>query len=113
MFSVTTICITAFLTIFLHGQVPPALAGLALSYAAHISGVFQYTLRLVSEIEIRFISVERISSYIKVSITNMSAAIITLLGFQKCNIYSLKPYFWTVCLSICPLIQLQTLVFRH
>ncbi|XP_021928372.1 multidrug resistance-associated protein 5-like isoform X2 [Zootermopsis nevadensis] len=63
--AVTTICITAFLTIFLHGQVPPALAGLALSYAAHISGVFQYTLRLVSEIEIRFISVERISLYIK------------------------------------------------
>jgi hypothetical protein len=59
-------CITAFLTVVLHGQVPPALAGLALAYAAHISGVFQYTTRLVSETELRFISVERINSYIKV-----------------------------------------------
>jgi ATP-binding cassette subfamily C (CFTR/MRP) protein 5 len=59
-------CITAFLTVVLHGQVPPALAGLALTYAAHISGVFQYTTRLVSEAEVRFISVERINSYIKV-----------------------------------------------
>jgi ATP-binding cassette subfamily C (CFTR/MRP) protein 5 len=59
-------CITAFLTVVLHGQVPPALAGLALAYAAHISGVFQYTTRLVSETEVRFISVERINSYIRV-----------------------------------------------
>jgi hypothetical protein len=77
MFSVTTICITAFLTIFLHGQVPPALAGLALAYAAHISGVFQYTIRLVSETEVRFISVERFTSYSKVSNTSMSTVIVT------------------------------------
>jgi ATP-binding cassette subfamily C (CFTR/MRP) protein 5 len=59
-------CITAFLTVVLHGQVPPALAGLALAYAAHISGIFQYTTRLVSETQVRFISVERINSYIRV-----------------------------------------------
>ncbi|XP_023713114.1 multidrug resistance-associated protein 5 isoform X5 [Cryptotermes secundus] len=63
--AVATMCITAFLTVVLHGQVPPALAGLALAYAAHISGVFQYTTRLVSETEVRFISVERINSYIR------------------------------------------------
>ncbi|GFG38298.1 hypothetical protein Cfor_11595 [Coptotermes formosanus] len=61
--AVISVCITAFLTIILHGQVSPALAGLALSYAAHISGVFHYTVRLMSETEVRFISVERMNSY--------------------------------------------------
>jgi ATP-binding cassette subfamily C (CFTR/MRP) protein 5 len=61
LFPVTSVCITAFLTVILHGQVPPALAGLALAYAAHISGVFHYTVRLMSDIEVRFISVERLN----------------------------------------------------
>ncbi|XP_069692470.1 ATP-binding cassette sub-family C member 5-like isoform X3 [Periplaneta americana] len=61
--AVSTMCVTGFLVIILHGQVSPALAGLALAYAAHISGVFQYTIRLMSEAEVRFISVERINSY--------------------------------------------------
>ncbi|XP_066994509.2 ATP-binding cassette sub-family C member 5 isoform X2 [Anabrus simplex] len=59
------VCITSFMVILLQGQVPPAMAGLALSYSAHISGVFQYTVRLISETEARFISVERITSYIE------------------------------------------------
>lgn len=61
--AVSTVCITAALIIVLHGQVSPALAGLALAYATHISGLFQYTIRLISETEVRFISVERITSY--------------------------------------------------
>jgi hypothetical protein len=83
MFSVATICITAFLTVFLHGQVPPALAGLALAYAAHISGVFQYTTRLMSETEVRFISVERLTSYSRVSNTNVCTTVTTFLRFLK------------------------------
>ena len=63
---------TAALIIVLHGEVSPALAGLALAYATHISGLFQYTIRLISETEVRFISVERITSYIEVSVeTNL------------------------------------------
>jgi hypothetical protein len=75
MFPVISVCITAFLTIILHGQVSPALAGLALSYAAHISGVFHYTVRLMSETEVRFISVERMNSYHEVNNTIVSALI--------------------------------------
>ncbi|XP_046413794.1 ATP-binding cassette sub-family C member 5-like isoform X2 [Neodiprion fabricii] len=63
--SATVIAITAFLVIALQGELPPALAGLALSYAAHISGVFQYTIRLASETEVKFISVERINHYLR------------------------------------------------
>ncbi|XP_046465704.1 ATP-binding cassette sub-family C member 5-like isoform X6 [Neodiprion pinetum] len=63
--SATVIAITAFLVITLQGELPPALAGLALSYAAHISGVFQYTIRLASETEVKFISVERINHYLR------------------------------------------------
>ncbi|XP_047348437.1 ATP-binding cassette sub-family C member 5-like isoform X6 [Vespa velutina] len=57
--------ITAFFIIFLKGKIPAALAGLAMAYATQISGVFQYTVRLMSETEVRFISMERINYYIK------------------------------------------------
>nr|CAD7589367.1 unnamed protein product [Timema genevievae] len=57
--------LAAFLVIALHGQVSPALAGLALAYSAHISGMLQYTIRLLSETEARFISVERINAYLQ------------------------------------------------
>jgi ATP-binding cassette subfamily C (CFTR/MRP) protein 5 len=50
------------MSVLMKGEVAPALAGLALSYAAHISGIFQYTIRLMSETETRFISVERIQA---------------------------------------------------
>ncbi|XP_015521892.2 ATP-binding cassette sub-family C member 5 isoform X1 [Neodiprion lecontei] len=57
--------ITAGFVIALKNTVPAPLAGLALSYSAHIAGVFQYTIRLVSETEVRFISVERINHYVR------------------------------------------------
>ncbi|XP_046735959.1 ATP-binding cassette sub-family C member 5-like [Diprion similis] len=67
--SATVTAITAFLVISLQDELPSALAGLALSYAAHISGVFQYTVRLASETEVKFISVERINHYLKTLIS--------------------------------------------
>ncbi|XP_061939322.1 ATP-binding cassette sub-family C member 5 isoform X6 [Apis cerana] len=57
--------ITAFLVIALKNQISPALAGLAMAYAMQMTGIFQYTVRLMAEIETRFISVERISYYLK------------------------------------------------
>lgn len=59
--------VTAFLVIALRNQISPALAGLAMAYAMQMTGVFQYTVRLMAETETRFISVERISYYLKVS----------------------------------------------
>lgn len=61
--------ITAFLVVILHGVVAPAMAGLALAYSGHISGVLQYTTRLISETEVRFISVERILAYVESAVT--------------------------------------------
>uniref|UniRef100_A0A8C6TDA5 Si:ch211-221f10.2 n=1 Tax=Neogobius melanostomus TaxID=47308 RepID=A0A8C6TDA5_9GOBI len=42
-----------------------AYAGLAISYAVQLTGLFQFTVRLLAETEARFTSVERISHYIK------------------------------------------------
>lgn len=64
--SVIITCITAFLVVMLQEQVPSALAGLALAYSVQVSDVLQYTTRLVTEIDVRFISVEKITHYIKV-----------------------------------------------
>lgn len=41
-----------------------AAAGLALSYAAQLSGVFQFTVRLASETEAKFVSVERMHTFL-------------------------------------------------
>ncbi|KZC10716.1 Multidrug resistance-associated protein 5, partial [Dufourea novaeangliae] len=57
--------ITAFLVIALRYQISPALAGLAMAYSTQMTGVFQYTVRLMAETETRFISVERISHYLR------------------------------------------------
>ncbi|XP_047739552.1 ATP-binding cassette sub-family C member 5 [Hyalella azteca] len=56
---------TAILTVLLRGQVAAAFAGLALAYSSQLSGIFQYTVRLSTETEARFTSVERIQSYIE------------------------------------------------
>ncbi|XP_032668813.1 sodium leak channel non-selective protein-like [Odontomachus brunneus] len=57
--------ITALLVICLKNELSPAFAGLAMAYSTQMTGVFQYTVRLMSETEMRFISVERISYYLK------------------------------------------------
>lgn len=58
--------ITAILSLILRGSVEASFAGLALAYAAQLSGIFQYTVRLSTETEARFTSVQRISNYTKV-----------------------------------------------
>jgi len=85
------------MVVLLKGQVPAALAGLALTYAAHISGVFQFTIRLLSETESRFISVER-----------MQTAIQVLGGSRK--IFNLKMrgnQDLTFCLRVAPGCELE------
>ncbi|XP_028444687.1 multidrug resistance-associated protein 5 isoform X2 [Perca flavescens] len=51
--------------VFMHNQIPPAYAGLAISYAVQLTGLLQFTMRLLTETEARFTSVERINHYIK------------------------------------------------
>ncbi|KAK9506249.1 hypothetical protein O3M35_008219 [Rhynocoris fuscipes] len=57
--------ITSLLIIFTRGSVPPALAGLAISYAATMSGILQFTVRMIVENEVRFLSVERMNTYLQ------------------------------------------------
>ncbi|XP_078514280.1 ATP-binding cassette sub-family C member 5-like isoform X2 [Lissotriton helveticus] len=59
MVGTTSLCI-----VLMHGIIPPAYAGLAISYAVQLTGLFQFTVRLASESEARFTSVERIHHYI-------------------------------------------------
>uniref|UniRef100_A0AAR2JHA6 Uncharacterized protein n=1 Tax=Pygocentrus nattereri TaxID=42514 RepID=A0AAR2JHA6_PYGNA len=68
LISITLITTVALLIVFMHGHIPPAYAGLAISYAVQLTGLFQFTVRLLSETEARFTSVERINHYIKVSV---------------------------------------------
>uniref|UniRef100_A0A8C9VHA9 ATP-binding cassette sub-family C member 5 n=1 Tax=Scleropages formosus TaxID=113540 RepID=A0A8C9VHA9_SCLFO len=63
--SVALISITALMIVLMHGKIPPAYAGLAISYAVQLTGLFQFTVRLASETEARFTSVERIHHYIQ------------------------------------------------
>nr|XP_014277440.1 multidrug resistance-associated protein 5-like isoform X2 [Halyomorpha halys] len=51
-------------SIVMKGSVPASLAGLAIAYATTLSGMLQFTLRLVTDNEVKFISVERINTYI-------------------------------------------------
>ncbi|XP_050718603.1 ATP-binding cassette sub-family C member 5-like isoform X6 [Eriocheir sinensis] len=57
---------TAMLALFLRGTVDASFAGLALAYAAQLSGIFQYTVRLSTETEARFTSVQRLHDCSKV-----------------------------------------------
>ncbi|KAM6953651.1 ATP-binding cassette sub-family C member 5 [Aplochiton taeniatus] len=65
LISIMLITAIALLIVFMHDQIPPAYAGLAISYAVQLTGLFQFTVRLLSETEARFTSVERINHYIK------------------------------------------------
>ncbi|XP_073676055.1 LOW QUALITY PROTEIN: ATP-binding cassette sub-family C member 5 [Garra rufa] len=65
LISISLITTVALLIVFMHGHIPPAYAGLAISYAVQLNGLFQFTVRLLSETEARFTSVERINHYIK------------------------------------------------
>uniref|UniRef100_A0A3B5R5P7 Si:ch211-221f10.2 n=1 Tax=Xiphophorus maculatus TaxID=8083 RepID=A0A3B5R5P7_XIPMA len=65
LISISLITAVALLIVFMQSQIPPAYAGLAISYAVQLTGLFQFTVRLLSETEARFTSVERINHYIK------------------------------------------------
>ncbi|XP_023134834.2 ATP-binding cassette sub-family C member 5 [Amphiprion ocellaris] len=65
LISISLITAVALLIVFMRNQIPPAYAGLAISYAVQLTGLFQFTVRLLSETEARFTSVERINHYIK------------------------------------------------
>uniref|UniRef100_A0A1B6CJL9 Uncharacterized protein n=1 Tax=Clastoptera arizonana TaxID=38151 RepID=A0A1B6CJL9_9HEMI len=65
LLSVTITSIVGLMITFFHGEVPPAFAGLAIAYSASISGIFQYVIRMISEAETRFISIERINMYLR------------------------------------------------
>ncbi|KAJ8255155.1 hypothetical protein GJAV_G00201630 [Gymnothorax javanicus] len=64
MISVVLITATALLIVLTHGQIPPSYAGFAISFVIQLTGLFQYTVRLLTETEARFTSVERINHYI-------------------------------------------------
>uniref|UniRef100_A0ACB8FBB0 Multidrug resistance-associated protein 5 n=1 Tax=Sphaerodactylus townsendi TaxID=933632 RepID=A0ACB8FBB0_9SAUR len=63
--SIALITTTGLMIVLMHGHISPAYAGLAISYAVQLTGLFQFTVRLASETEARFTSVERIDHYIK------------------------------------------------
>uniref|UniRef100_A0A8D3AL38 ATP-binding cassette sub-family C member 5 n=1 Tax=Scophthalmus maximus TaxID=52904 RepID=A0A8D3AL38_SCOMX len=65
LISISLITAVALFIVFMHNQIPPAYAGLALSYAVQLTGLFQFTVRLLTETEARFTSVERINHYVK------------------------------------------------
>uniref|UniRef100_A0A087X7Q9 ATP-binding cassette sub-family C member 5 n=2 Tax=Poecilia formosa TaxID=48698 RepID=A0A087X7Q9_POEFO len=65
LISISLITAVALLIVFMQNQIPPAYAGLAISYVVQLTGLFQFTVRLLSETEARFTSVERINHYIK------------------------------------------------
>ncbi|XP_012709178.2 multidrug resistance-associated protein 5 [Fundulus heteroclitus] len=64
LISISLITAVALLIVFMQNQIPPAYAGLAISYAVQLTGLFQFTVRLLTETEARFTSVERINHYI-------------------------------------------------
>lgn len=66
LFLVCIVGITAGFVVAFHGLIPPAFAGLALAYSGQFSGLLQYTVRLAVETESRFMSVQRMQSYLKV-----------------------------------------------
>jgi ABC-type multidrug transport system fused ATPase/permease subunit len=55
--------VTALLCVMSREWLPPALAGLSVSYALSLAGVLQYTMRLTTETEANFTSVERLTHY--------------------------------------------------
>lgn len=63
--TVTAYASTALTIILLKDQVSSAMAGLALSFCGQMTGFIQFTIRTMYQTELKFISVERIGSYLK------------------------------------------------
>ncbi|KAK0181941.1 hypothetical protein PV327_000119 [Microctonus hyperodae] len=72
---------TGFTIVCLKGHISSAMAGLALSFCGQMTGFLQYTIRLLSQTELKFISVERIGFYLKTlkdEDSNTKAALVEL-----------------------------------
>ncbi|XP_077984677.1 ATP-binding cassette sub-family C member 5-like [Glandiceps talaboti] len=61
--TLTTFC-TALFAVLTHGKISPSYSGVAMTSAMLMSGIFQLSVRLASEVEARFTSVERLYYYI-------------------------------------------------
>ncbi|XP_034945132.1 multidrug resistance-associated protein 5-like isoform X1 [Chelonus insularis] len=57
---------TGLVIIFLKDDVSPAMAGLALSFCGQMTGFLQYTIRVLSQTELKFIGVEKIGFYLRI-----------------------------------------------
>ncbi|KHJ46167.1 ABC transporter, ATP-binding protein [Trichuris suis] len=62
---VSIIFIISLLLVALSGSIEPAYAGMALSYAIQMSGIFQFAVRMQAEFEAKMISVERMNRFIQ------------------------------------------------
>ncbi|CAG7822979.1 unnamed protein product, partial [Allacma fusca] len=65
--AVSVTATTAILVLVFHDVVTAASCGLALSYAAQLSGIFQFTVRMASEVEAKFVCVERLNTFLTLS----------------------------------------------
>ncbi|CAL1613879.1 unnamed protein product [Knipowitschia caucasica] len=65
LISIVLISTVAGFIIAMKNNISPSYAGLAISYAVQLTGLFQFTVRLVTVTEAKFTSVERIDNYIK------------------------------------------------
>uniref|UniRef100_A0A8D8PRR9 Multidrug resistance-associated protein 5 n=2 Tax=Cacopsylla melanoneura TaxID=428564 RepID=A0A8D8PRR9_9HEMI len=81
--AVSAMAIISGLTVVFHNTVPPAMAGLALTYAAHVTGLLQYTVRLFVETELNLLSVERINNCSKKLMPEGRAAVSAEFGQVK------------------------------
>ncbi|XP_050393097.1 ATP-binding cassette sub-family C member 5 isoform X1 [Patella vulgata] len=67
--------LTGLLIILTFDSMTPAMAGLALSFAVQMTGLFQFTIRLAVDTESRFTSVQRILDYSQNQVTETTANI--------------------------------------
>lgn len=91
LMAVVITSVTAFLIVASGDQMPPALAGLAFTYSTQIVGVFQFAIRMASELELRFLSVERINHYIRVRqvLHSMQRCSVSHSMFKFCYLHRL------------------------
>ncbi|MBN3313048.1 MRP5 protein, partial [Atractosteus spatula] len=80
LISISLVTLVALLIVLMHGSIPPASAGLAIVYAMQVHGLFQFTVRMLSETEARFTSVERISHYIQVGSGGVDCGLLGIAG---------------------------------
>ncbi|XP_031731713.1 multidrug resistance-associated protein 9-like [Anarrhichthys ocellatus] len=64
MASTMILLVSLFVVLSSNDFISPSLKGLALSYTIQLTGIVQYTVRLATEVEVRFNSVERLQEYI-------------------------------------------------